>query len=147
MTNHQTQTIPLSEFRAEMPDDDPFGPVRVQKLPTAVAGERDEVDMFLVIVNPQFGPPINYLFRIRRRQLRTDCPNASGGPTIHGRVPKAEEAVPSIPDETLHVIFVLHADDGSSCRCATQPQKWPGYPVASPYSFQKRTSSSTFMRI
>ncbi len=43
-----------------------------------------------------------------------------GGPTIHGRVPKAQEAAPSIPDDTLHVILVLHPHDETSCRRATR---------------------------
>ena len=50
----QTQSIPLCEFRAEMPYDDPFGPIRIQKSATPVAGKRNKVNVFLVIVNPPF---------------------------------------------------------------------------------------------
>lgn len=62
----QTQTIPLCEFRAEVPDDDPFRPIRIQKSTTAVAGERDKVDMFLIIVNPPFDHRSVTLFRFGR---------------------------------------------------------------------------------
>ena len=80
------------------------------------------MDMFLVIVNPPFDHRSVTFVRVLRRQLRDDSPNASGGPSIHGRVPKAQEAAPWIPDETSHVILILHPDDETSCRSATQPQ-------------------------
>jgi len=98
-----------------------LGPIRIQKSATPIAGKRDKVDMFLIIVNPPFNhrsvtfsasPNVNY----------ATIPRMPGvALTIHGRVPKAQEAAPSIPDDTLHVILVLHTDDETSCRSATQP--------------------------
>lgn len=70
----QTQSIPLGKFRAEMPNDNPFRSIGVQKSTAAIAGECDEVDMFLVIVNPPFHHRSVTFVRIRRRQLRDDCP-------------------------------------------------------------------------
>lgn len=50
----QTHTISLDEFRAKVPGDDSPGTSQVQKSTTAIAGERDKVDVFLIIVNPPF---------------------------------------------------------------------------------------------
>ncbi len=50
----QAQAISECEFRTEMSNDNSFGTIRVKKSTTAIAGERDKVDVFFVIVNHPF---------------------------------------------------------------------------------------------
>ena len=47
-----TQAIVLGQTTAQMPNDDPFRPIMLQKISTFVTRKRHKMDMFLIVVAP-----------------------------------------------------------------------------------------------